>query len=335
MRIAVITIAKDEENFINRWADSAKDADLLVIGDTGSNDRTVETAESLGIIVHAIRIRPWRFDQARNSLLALIPEDVDIIINLDADEILSPGWREKLESAPPAERYSYSYTWSWTKDNQPDINFNADKCHSRFGWIWKHPCHEALYPTEGTPRTVLTDFEIHHHPDPKKSRKGYLELLELAVKEAPSDDRMAHYYGRELYLQGDWTKARVELTRHLALPTAVWPAERAQSLRFIAKMDINPERWFWKAIAEDMNRRDAMVDLVDLYMKEGMKREAAGLASRALRIAKNPGDYMTTQHAYDDDYLKKVITGTGTVNFDIPPPRNTEDPSALPQNFVH
>jgi hypothetical protein len=197
--------------------------------------------------------------------------------------------------------------WSWTEQGEPDINFTADKVHSRFGWGWRHPCHEMLYSIGDMGMTMPGGFAIHHHPDPAKSRGHYLDLLKMATDEDPSDDRMSHYYGREMFLQGDWSGARVELVRHLSLPKAKWRAERAQSLRYIAKMDDHPERWFWLAAAEDMGRRDALVDLVDLYLKENRLTEAAGMARRALRITRNPGDYMTTAHAYDDAYLLHVL----------------------------
>ena len=48
---------------------------------------------------------------------------------------------------------------------------------------------------------------------------------------------------------------REEFVRHLALPTAVWAAERAQSYRYLAKMDTFPERWLLKAASEDPGRR--------------------------------------------------------------------------------
>ena len=36
MKIAVYTIALNEENFVKRWFESAKEADYLLIADTGS-----------------------------------------------------------------------------------------------------------------------------------------------------------------------------------------------------------------------------------------------------------------------------------------------------------
>ena len=97
MKICVYTITKNEEKFIKRWAESAKDADLLLIADTGSDDDTVKIAKENGVAVHEICITPWRFDHARNASIALIPKDIDVCICLDADEIMEPGWREEIE----------------------------------------------------------------------------------------------------------------------------------------------------------------------------------------------------------------------------------------------
>src|SRR5258708_33154724 len=53
----------------------------------------------LGVAVHRISIRPWRFDDARNAAMALIPADVDVCCTMDMDRFLEPGWRAKLEAA--------------------------------------------------------------------------------------------------------------------------------------------------------------------------------------------------------------------------------------------
>ncbi len=97
LKIAVYAISKNEEQFVNRFCDSAKNADIILIADTGSTDRTVELALENGAIVHDICISPWRFDKARDTALALLPRDIDVCISLDLDEVLMDGWREEIE----------------------------------------------------------------------------------------------------------------------------------------------------------------------------------------------------------------------------------------------
>ena len=143
MKVAVYTIALNEEQFVQDWYDSAKEADYLLIADTGSTDNTKKLAEDLGIVCVGISIKPWRFDDARNASLALIPNDIDYCIALDMDEVLLPGWREELEKAH-AEKWTrprYQYTWNWKDDGTPGLQYGGDKIHSRHGYRWKHPVH--------------------------------------------------------------------------------------------------------------------------------------------------------------------------------------------------
>ena len=76
MKIAVYTIAKNEAKFVKPWYESAKEADYLLIADTGSTDDTVAVAQSLGIVCHTITVDPWRFDDARNASLAALPKEI-------------------------------------------------------------------------------------------------------------------------------------------------------------------------------------------------------------------------------------------------------------------
>ena len=69
MKIAVYTIAKNEEQFVERWANSCKEADYRFILDTGSTDNMVNLATSLGIEVAVSSTNPWRFDDARLGIV--------------------------------------------------------------------------------------------------------------------------------------------------------------------------------------------------------------------------------------------------------------------------
>lgn len=301
MRIAVATIAKDEAQHVERWALSAKDADHLCIADTGSRDGTVEAALDMGVLVSAINIDPWRFDAARNAGWALIPPDTDVVITLDMDEILIPGWRDALEAAGTADRYHYHYQWS------PDVEFRGERCVTRRSWRWKHPVHETLEWIGGRPIVAVNgNFAIAHLPDDTKPRSQYLPLLELAAQESPDDDRIAHYYARELFFRGDWARARQEFIRHLSLPSAQWADERAQSYRYLAKMDDFPERWLLKAVAEAPHRREPWVDLAELYASQGDPDLARQIVRRARRIAGKSLDYMTESAAWDEQRLAAI-----------------------------
>ena len=255
-KIAVVAIAKNEEQFVSRWAQSAKAPNTeLWILDTGSDDSTVELAKHEGVNVLTKTFTPWRFDEARNHLLSLLPHDIDYVINLDLDEVLVAGWREAFETIhPDVTRPRYKYVWSW-KDEEKGLEglvYQGDKIVTRHGYRWKHPVHEVMVPIDGMEEVQahIEGLEIHHHPDHTKSRSQYLPLLVQAVAEDPEDDRNTYYCARELYFNGQ-VEASVNLFKtHLSLERAQWRPERAWSMRYLAKFYHQKEWWascYWAA----------------------------------------------------------------------------------------
>jgi glycosyltransferase involved in cell wall biosynthesis len=305
MKVAVYTIALNEEQFVKRWYESAKDADYLLIADTGSKDNTARLAQRLGINVVSIKVSPWRFDDARNAALALLPEDIDMCISLDMDEVLTPNWRPALEESwkKGITRPKYKHVWSWKDDGTPGLEFAYDHIHARHGFRWKYPVHETLfaYGLEETSE-FITGLETHHRPDPSKSRSQYLPLLAMSVKEDPYSDRNAYYYARELFFYGKYEEAAEEFKRHLALPTSHWLPERASSLRYLAKCEPeNAKQYLLQAIQATPFRREPHVELAKYaqnVLDWGLCLKHAELA---ISIAEKPLDYLCEEFAWGDE----------------------------------
>jgi glycosyltransferase involved in cell wall biosynthesis len=300
----VYTVALNEEKFVERWYESAKEADYLLIADTGSTDKTIELAKSLGISVVPVSISPWRFDDARNAAMSQIPLDIDYCISLDMDEIITPNWREPLQKAFDAgvTRPKYKHVWSWNEDGTPGTEFAYDHIHTRKNYRWKHPVHEALY-CYGIKETAMfiEGLETHHHPDPSKSRSQYLPLLEMAVREDPESDRNTFYYARELFFYGHIDKAKEQFERHLSLKSATWSAERTASMRYLSKCNVGTEEeheWLSKAIMESPKRREAMVELAQYYYRTKNWEECLDWAKLAVLIEEKPLDYLCEPFAW-------------------------------------
>jgi len=298
MKIAVYTIAKNEEQFVERWYQSCKEADYIFILDTGSEDSTAKIAKNLGINVKVKKIDPWRFDVARNTALDLLPEDIDMCIALDMDEVLLDGWRGEIEKAisDKVTRPRYEYTWSWKEDGSPGVVYGGDKIHTRNNYIWKHPVHEVLSCTSQEIQGWY-NLKIHHYPDSSKARSQYLPLLELSVQENPDDDRNAHYYARELFFYGKFKESAKEFKRHLSLPTAKWKPERASSMRYLAKME-NTQHWLLSAAAECPDRREPWVDLALFYYEKNNFSMSFACAEEALKIKEKPLEYLCEESAW-------------------------------------
>jgi tetratricopeptide (TPR) repeat protein len=246
-------------------------------------------------------INPWRFDDARNASLALIPDDIDYCIALDMDEVLLPGWKEELQKAHEQglTRPRYTYTWSWTPDGKPGLQYGGDKIHTRHGYRWKHPVHEVIVSDRLEEKQGWVGLEIHHYPDNSKSRGQYLPLLELSVKEDPWDDRNAYYFARELFFNGQLERAAKEFERHLSLPTALWRPERAASMRYLAKCaPTQTKEWLEKAIEEDPGRREALVELSKWGYDNRDWVVCREFAEKALEITQKPMDYLCEEFAW-------------------------------------
>lgn len=289
MKIAVYAISKNEEQFVERFCKSAADADLIMIADTGSTDRTVELSRECGAVVHDIYISPWRFDLARNAALALIPKDIDVCISLDLDEELQEGWREEIERVwklGETTRLRYFFDWG------VGIKFKYEKIHARHGYHWHHPCHEYPVP-DGRIQEVWANTDmllVIHKPDPTKSRGQYLDLLKVSVEEDPSCPRNGFYYARELSFHQQWQQAIDECNRYLNLPRATWPNERCYAYRVMGRSyselgDMrNAEMAFQKASFEAPDTREPWCELAMLYYRQHRWEECFAMAMRALQI---------------------------------------------------
>ena len=299
MKIATVSIAKNEEKFVKPWVESAQGSDYLILLDTGSTDNTVELARSMGVIVHEKTYSPWLFEHARNDLLALIQDYVDYVIYLDLDEVLVAGWREHMDNMDPnitAPRYKY--VWNWQDDGSEGLVYHGYKIHKRHGYEWRHPVHEIMCPLIPEVQGWI-GLEIHHHADPTKSRGQYLPLLKLSVEEDPEDDRNAYYYARELFFYGHTEESVAEFKRHLSLPRATWRPERAFSMRYLAKMiPEEREEWLLRACAEYHTGRETWVDLARHYFTVGNWEGCYYASKRALSITERIALYLTEAESW-------------------------------------
>jgi tetratricopeptide (TPR) repeat protein len=290
MKIAISAISKNEAEFVKRFCDSAKDADLICIADTGSDDDTVKIAKECGAVVHDICITPWRFDLARNAAIALLPRDIDVVISLDLDEVLEPGWREEIERVwelGKTTRLRYKFDWGC------GISFFYEKIFARHGYRFWHSVHEYPRP-DGRITEVYAHTDkllVSHHPDPTKSRGQYMPLLELAVKEDPYCPRNAFYHARELTFYARWDEAITALNKYLAMPEATWANERCYAMRLLGKAygekghTAEALKWLRLAVAEAPGTREPWVELSVQCYRLNMWAESYAAAKSALQIA--------------------------------------------------
>lgn len=224
-KICVYAICKNESKFVKQWLDSMSEADYIVVLDTGSTDNTYELLkeDSRVTCVQQEVINPWRFDVARTKSMELIPEDANILVCTDFDEIFDKGWAEWLRNNWIEGYHTccwYPYVWGHGEQGENQFVFQCNKIHDR-GYKWVFPVHEVLQPIEGKKVNILMagdNIWLHHWQDKEKSRSNYLDLLKLAVEENPQSSHIITLYGRELIHEGQSKEAVDVLFKSLSCP---------------------------------------------------------------------------------------------------------------------
>lgn len=326
-KICVYAICKNEEQFVDRWYNSMKEADEIVVLDTGSTDNTVDKLKRLNVKVETKIIKPWRFDEARNESMKLIPKDTDICVCTDLDEILEKGWRKKLEDSweKGVKRCKYKYAWSVNPDGSDGVVFLYDKIHSYGDYKWVYPVHEILKPVKSFEEKIVIneDIKLKHFPDNKKSRGQYLQLLKLSHKENPNDDRITHYLGREYFFHGMYEKAIETLIKHLSLPSAVWNEERSASYRYIASCynylndKENADKYFKLSFLECPYVREPLFELGKFYYSNGDYLNACLTFENMLNIKNRQLTYISSPECWNSepyDYLSICYYNLGKIN---------------------
>ena len=315
-KICVYAIAKNEIKFVDRFFQSVKEADYVCVLDTGSTDGTYERFKELGVITEQKKYETFRFDEARNDSLNLIPDDANICVCVDIDEYFESGWSKILKKnwKETTGRTRYRYTWNFNPDGSEGIVFMSDKIHKKGAFKWKYPVHEILVPIDENQYEWidLPNIQLNHKADNEKSRSNYLPLLKLSVKENPLDDRNVHYLGREFMFHDEYENAIDMLKYHLTLPTSTWRDERCASMRYIARCygylgdEKNQEEYLKKAILEASHVREPYLELALLYYSQQKYLDCAVTLNEMLKIKERYLNYISSPECWTSmpyDYL--------------------------------
>ena len=281
-KVCVYAICKNEMKFLDKWLTSMAEADYVVVLDTGSTDGSYEYLinDPRCYKVEQKEITPWRFDVARNESMKLIPEDAEIFVCTDPDEVFEEGWCTVLRENwnDDANRGFYKYVWSHTENGDPLEVFKYDKIHTReYHWIF--PVHEVLWPvnTENfveTPVYFGDTITLHHWQDLTKDRKSYLDLLEISRQEWPESAHIQHLYAREFVLRGDYDTARDNFIQLLLMPDSENEGNKEcllDSYNTLAQIAIVNNKfseglyWAQQSVSKDDSFREPYLIAADIY----------------------------------------------------------------------
>ncbi|MBT4762667.1 MAG: glycosyltransferase family 2 protein [Bdellovibrionaceae bacterium] len=151
--ISLVIITLNEENNIARCIQSVPFADEVIIVDSGSSDKTLEIAESLGA---KISFEKWQgFYHQKNKATELAKNDW--VLSLDADEALGEDSQNEILDLMSGKLEYDGYIfprlsfhlgrWIWHGGWYPDKQlrfFNKNKCHWKNTNVHEHVVGENI-----------------------------------------------------------------------------------------------------------------------------------------------------------------------------------------------
>lgn len=203
MNLSLCMIVKNEEENMVQCLESVKSiVDEMIIIDTGSEDKTVEIAESFRAKVFH---HPWKNDFAEARNVSLKHATCDWILVLDADEVIAPQDLPKIKAlirnkdAAGYKLVTRTYQNSSTLSEWQAVEHPCPEAKGHVGYI-PSP-HVRLFKRD---KNIYFEGKIHEIVEYTISRKGG-KIIETDIP--------IHHYG---YINDkDNLKQKEELYRHL------------------------------------------------------------------------------------------------------------------------
>lgn len=284
MKISVSMIVKNESSCLRKALESVKEADEIVIVDTGSIDNTIDIALEYTSRVYYGPTYNWidDFSHSRNQSLDLCTGDWILII--DADEHLEEGGIEKLREAISKTDKTGLY---FKTVSGPEMH-RSIRAFKKESGRWEGKIHNFLIglDTEEVDITMYYGYSEAHKLDPDRA----LRILTKVCDENPEVARERYYLAREYYYRKDyenavkhydiylkyseftaeradallmkarcyWFLQRGEDARQACLQAIYHNPDFKEALYFMAEMHYEPWKSKWEKIAKNAENKDVL-----------------------------------------------------------------------------
>jgi tetratricopeptide (TPR) repeat protein len=241
--ISVVMIVKNEAAVLGRCLESVKEADEIIICDTGSTDDTLGVAHQYTEKVFSDYVWEDHFAKARNHALAKATGDW--ILSIDADEFLTCPFSVVREAVQKA---FMAVNVKMTAEYGSQSTFWFPRLFRRMPTIWWEGAvhnHLSVMGEDVGAVTITFGYSPAHGADPLRS----LRILEKTVADNPDCVRERFYLGREYFYRGMHDKALPMLGRYVVQSRFL--AEKAEAFLTMA-------RAYWELRMPD-DARDACV----------------------------------------------------------------------------
>lgn len=311
--ISLCMIAKNEEEYLEQCLNSVKEiADEIIIVDTGSTDKTKETAKKFNSKIYDFK---WSddFSAARNKSLKHATKDW--ILVLDADEALDKeGVKTIKEIIEDKETDAFlllqkSYTNEASvagfvsekhkKDGKEYAgwygSFIARLFRNKKGYEFEGAVHELVEPSveKKSGRIAATNIAVHHYGNSdagarKKKMQMYLELCKRKAREKP--DARSYYELGVLHREnGNADDALKSFKKAIELDPKNRNALYELGVIYEQQKDYDKAIESYTESLRVKESSDAFQNLGVCYLKKGMLKEAYRNLTKAMLL--NPNKY--------------------------------------------
>ena len=207
--ISLCMIVKNEEKNLAGCLDSVfRAVDEINVVDTGSTDKTVETAARYTDRIFNFE---WIDDFAAARNFSFTKATKDFIMWLDADDIITEENLIKLIKLKNRlnDRVDYvlaQYRTHYNDDGSPSMIFPKVRITRRnCGFLWFGAVHEDL---DAGGNGLFADFFVDHkHKDHKPSSARDLQIMEKEINNGRADYRIHYFYGLTQYYEDNFDEA--------------------------------------------------------------------------------------------------------------------------------
>ncbi|MFE4712719.1 MULTISPECIES: glycosyltransferase [unclassified Paenibacillus] len=317
--MSLCMIVKNEEKWIGRCLESVRHVvDEMIIVDTGSTDRTVEIAESVGATVYSF---PWtnHFADARNY--GIERASGDWIVWLDADEEVDSVDAPRLRSVLEMDDQNLVFVEliNYYGESPPDPDKIYRLAHHRLfrngiGIRFNGSIHEQLNNREilgNQEQMKMLDVKVYHYGyldsevTAKAKSERNLTLLKKASSEPAPDPWIEYHLASEHYRLENFPEAfqHVNQSIRLFLENSILPPAMLYKLKYSSLIALGSLDNVVAAIDKALG---IYPDYVDLHYLKGialLHRNIVQEAAEAFRYCITLGD---------DNLRYLTMKGTGS-----------------------
>jgi glycosyltransferase involved in cell wall biosynthesis len=219
MKLSVAMIVKNEQDMLARCLETVKDADEIVVCDTGSDDDTVEIAKQYTDLVYEDFKWCDHFGKARQHVKDKCTGDW--ILTIDADEVLDCSIEHVKEIIKKADKAGHKFVNVHVTAETGNGENLFPRIYKNIPEItWHGPAHNYLRlegDSVGIASGYNSDIIVYYGYSPahKKDPNRTLRILKKAVEDNPDLVRERYYLGREYFSKHKWDEAIEALDEYI------------------------------------------------------------------------------------------------------------------------